>query len=126
MCLKELGFGTIAYSSALFNTSSNNKYEGKSNISILNNYFILNIPCQKLGKYFLFPFNKKHSLKKKCFLFLPILCMSIEMEESHVSSYIYISSWMSPTFSRAYFYKACVRDGHLRVKSLLWIIATLA
>jgi hypothetical protein len=69
MCLKELGFGTIAYSSALFNTSSSNKYEGKSNISILNNYFILNIPCQKLGKDSLFPFTKKHSLKKKCFLF---------------------------------------------------------
>jgi hypothetical protein len=42
------------------------------------------------------------------------------------SSTAYEPSWMSPTFSRAYFYKACVRDGHLRVKSLLWIIATFA
>jgi hypothetical protein len=29
-------------------------------------------------------------------------------------------------FSQAYFYKASIRDEHLRVKSLLWIIATLA
>jgi hypothetical protein len=49
MSLKELGFGGIAYSSALFSTSPSNQYEGKFNISILNNYFILKIPCQKLG-----------------------------------------------------------------------------
>jgi hypothetical protein len=43
-----------------------------------------------------------------------------------LSSTAYEPSWMSPTFSWAYFYKACVRYGYLRVKSLLWIIATLA
>jgi hypothetical protein len=47
MSLKELGFGAIAYSSALFSTSSSNKYEGKFNISILNNYSILKIPSPK-------------------------------------------------------------------------------
>jgi len=35
--------------SLTYGTSSSNKYEGKFNISILNNYFILKIPCQKLG-----------------------------------------------------------------------------
>jgi hypothetical protein len=38
----------------------------------------------------------------------------------------YEPSWMSPSSSQAYFDKACVRDIHLRVKSLMWIIATLA
>ncbi len=42
------------------------------------------------------------------------------------SSTAYEPSWMSPSFSQAYFDKACVGDIHLRVKSLLWIIATLA
>jgi len=43
-----------------------------------------------------------------------------------LSSTAYEPSWMSPTFSGAYFYKACVRAEHLRVKSLLWITTTLA
>jgi hypothetical protein len=42
------------------------------------------------------------------------------------SSTAYEPSWMSPSFNQAYFYKACVKDEHLRVKSLLWIITTLA
>ncbi len=42
------------------------------------------------------------------------------------SSIAFEPSWMSPSFSRAQFYKACVRDIHIKVMSFLWIIATLA
>jgi hypothetical protein len=36
-----------------------------------------------------------------------------------LSSTAYEPSWMSPTFRGAYFYTACIRDRHLRVKSLI-------